>query len=281
MERIVYVNGEYLPESRATVSIFDRGLLFADAVYEVSAILDGQLLDNEAHLARLRRSLGELGMESPLRPDEIVDIQRTLIERNHIEEGMVYLQISRGVGDREFALAPGTAPTLLMFTQARPVRDNPAAKSGLRVITVPDIRWARRDIKTVGLLGPVLAVRAAKQAGADDAWMVEDGFVTEGSASNAYIVNDESTIITRHLGSEILHGITRTAILKLCSEGDIALEERPFSVDEALQASEAFITGASSIVLPVVNIDGQTIADGTPGPVSQRLREMYLEQALQ
>ena len=281
MERIVYVNGEYLPESRATVSIFDRGLLFADAVYEVSAILDGQLLDNEAHLARLRRSLGELGMESPLRPDEIVDIQRTLIERNHIEEGMVYLQISRGVGDREFALPPGAAPTLLMFTQARPVRDNPAAKSGLRVITVPDIRWARRDIKTVGLLGPVLAVRAAKQAGADDAWMVEDGFVTEGSASNAYIVNDESTIITRHLGSEILHGITRTAILKLCSEGDIALEERPFSVDEALQASEAFITGASSIVLPVVNIDGQTIADGTPGPVSQRLREMYLEQALQ
>jgi D-alanine transaminase len=281
MDRIVYVNGEYLPETQATVSIFDRGLLFADAVYEVSAILDGRLLDNEAHLARLARSLDELEMESPVSPTEIIEIQKTLIERNQVKEGMVYLQISRGVADREFALPAGTAPTLFMFTQARPVRDNPKAKSGMSVVTVPDIRWARRDIKTVGLLGPVLAVRAAKQAGADDAWMVEDGFVTECSASNAYIVSDENTIITRHLGSEILHGITRVAMLRLSKELDITLEERPFSVAEALRASEAFITGASSIVIPVVSIDGQPIGDGTPGPVSNKLRELYLEQSLQ
>ena len=280
MTRTVYVNGEYLPESEASISIFDRGFLFADAVYEVSAILDGRLLDNDAHLARLQRSLAELELESPVSAEEIVQIQRTLVERNQVREGMVYLQISRGAADRDFAFPAAATPTLIVFTQARAVRDNPAATRGLTIVTVPDIRWARRDIKTVGLLGPVLAVRAARQAGADDAWMVEDGFVTEGSASNAYIVVDEAKIVTRHLGNEILHGITRTAILKLCADNDIALEERPFTVDEALQASEAFISGASSIVLPVVRIDGQPIGDGKPGPTAAKLRQIYIEHAL-
>ena len=280
MSRIVYVNGDYLPEEHAKISIFDRGFLFADGVYEVSSVLDGRLVDNRAHLARLRRSLDALGMRAPASEDEIVRVQHTLIARNRLHEGIVYLQITRGAADRDFAYPKGATPSLVMFTQARALVDPPAMRTGVRVISAPDIRWKRRDLKTVGLLAASMAKQAALEAGADDVWMVEDGKVTEGSSHNAWIVSAGGGIVTRHLGHEILHGITRTAVLKLSRDAGIAVEERPFSLDEAASAQEAFLTSASTFVLPVIEIDGRPIGDGTPGPITRQLRHLYVEQAL-
>ena len=279
MSRIVYVNGRFVPESEAHVSIFDRGFLFGDGVYEVSSVLDRGLVDNSAHLARLERSLGELGMALPATPDEIVRAQKELIARNDLDEGTIYLQITRGPADRDFAYPAEPKPTLVMFTQKKSILDNPLAARGITVITVPDLRWRRRDIKTVGLLAASMAKQAALDAGADDAWMVEDGVVTEGSSNNAYIVTGDGVVVTRHLGSEILHGITRAAVLRLSREHQIAVEERAFTVDEAKSAAEAFITSASSFVIPVTGIDGETIGDGRPGAIATRLREIYIEYA--
>ena len=279
MSRIVYVNGRFVPESEAHVSIFDRGFLFGDGVYEVSSVLDRGLVDNSAHLARLERSLGELGMALPATPDEIVRAQKELIARNDLDEGTIYLQISRGPADRDFAYPAEPKPTLVMFTQKKSIVDNPLAARGITVITVPDLRWRRRDIKTVGLLAASMAKQAALDAGADDVWMVEDGVVTEGSSNNAYIVTGDGVVVTRHLGSEILHGITRAAVLRLSREHQIAVEERAFTVDEAKSAAEAFITSASSFVIPVTGIDGETIGDGRPGAITTRLREIYIESA--
>lgn len=279
MSRIVYVNGRFVPESEAHVSIFDRGFLFGDGVYEVSSVLDRGLVDNSAHLARLERSLGELGMALPATPDEIVRAQKELIARNDLDEGTIYLQITRGPADRDFAYPAEPKPTLVMFTQKKSILDNPLAARGITVITVPDLRWRRRDIKTVGLLAASMAKQAALDAGADDAWMVEDGVVTEGSSNNAYIVTGDGVVVTRHLGSEILHGITRAAVLRLSREHQIAVEERAFTVDEAKSAAEAFITSASSFVIPVTGIDGETIGDGRPGAITTRLREIYIESA--
>lgn len=279
MGRIVYVNGEFLPEEDAKISVFDRAFLFADGVYEVSSVIDGKLVDNAAHLKRLRRSLDELGMPRPAGDDEIARIQKEIVARNHVVEGTVYLQVTRGAADRDFAFPKDAKPGLVVFSQARPVLDTPAARNGISVITVPDIRWKRRDIKTVGLLPASMAKQQAIEAGANDAWMVEDGYVTEGSSNNAYIVTADGTVVTRHLGNEILHGITRAAVLRLSDEHGVAVEERAFTVDEALAAKEAFITSASTFVLPVVRIDGHAIGDGTPGPVAKRLRELYIERA--
>ena len=279
MSRIVYVNGRFVPESEAHVSIFDRGFLFGDGVYEVSSVLDRGLVDNSAHLARLERSLGELGMALPATPDEIVRAQKELIARNDLDEGTIYLQITRGPADRDFAYPAEPKPTLVMFTQKKSILDNPLAARGITVVTVPDLRWRRRDIKTVGLLAASMAKQAALDAGADDAWMVEDGVVTEGSSNNAYIVTGDGVVVTRHLGSEILHGITRAAVLRLSREHQIAVEERAFTVDEAKSAAEAFITSASSFVIPVTGIDGETIGDGRPGAITTRLREIYIESA--
>lgn len=279
MSRIVYVNGRFVPESEAQVSVFDRGFLFGDGVYEVSSVLDGGLVDNAAHLARLERSLGALGMASPATPEEIVRAQKELIARNELDEGVVYLQITRGPADRDFAYPADPKPTLVMFTQEKALVDNPLAARGIMVVTVPEVRWKHRDVKTVGLLAASMAKQAALDAGADDAWMVEDGFVTEGSSNNAYIVTGGGVVVTRHLGSEILHGITRAVVLTLARERQIAIEERPFTVEEAKDAAEAFITSASTFVLPVVGIDGETVGDGTPGPITRRLREIYVESA--
>ena len=280
MSRIVYVNGVYLPEEEATVSIFDRGFLFADGVYEVSSVLRGRLVDNQAHLRRLQRSLGELEMASPASDSEIESIQCELIARNEVTEGIVYLQVTRGAADRDFNYPEGARPTLVMFTQRKRLIDNPQAEQGISVITTPDIRWARRDIKTVGLLAPSMAKMIAKRAGADDAWMVENGHITEGSSNNAYIVTREGVIVTRQLGNEILHGITRRAVLKLAGEAQLKIEERPFTVAEAHAAKEAFITSASTFVMPVVKIDGIPVGKGEPGPVSKQLREFYIAAAL-
>jgi len=278
MSRIVHVNGQYLPEEEATVSIFDRGFLFADAVYEVTSVIDGKLVDFPGHVARLWRSLGELGMPSPVTEEELLEIHRQLLARNDLTEGLVYLQVTRGAADRDFVYPEDAAPTLVLFTQAKKVVESPAAETGIRVISIPDRRWGRRDIKTVQLLYPSMGKMMAKAAGADDAWMVEDGAVTEGTSNNAYIVKN-GRIVTRHLGEEILHGITRAAVLNFAREAQMEVEERPFTLDEALAADEAFITSASSFVMPVVEIDGTAIGGGAPGPVARRLREIYIDES--
>lgn len=280
MSRTVYVNGEFVAEEAASVSVFDRGFLFADAVYEVTSVIDGKLLDNPGHLARLRRSLGELKMNSPATDQEIVDIQTELVKRNSLDEGSVYLQVSRGVADRDFGFAADMKPSLVMFTQQKSLRNPPQAKDGIAVISVPDIRWARRDIKTVGLLAQCLAKQQAADAGVADAWMVEDGVVTEGSSNNAFIVNSNGTIITRHLGNKILHGITRASVLSLVEAEQLTLEERAFTLEEAYAATEAFVTSATTFVWPVVEIDGHKIGNGKPGPIATRMREFYIETAL-
>jgi D-alanine transaminase len=278
MSRIVYVNGDYLPEEEAKVSVFDRGFLFADGVYEVTSVLGGKLLDFAGHAKRLQRSLDELEMANPVTEEELLEIHRELVKRNGVEDGLVYLQVTRGSADRDFAYPKDAKPTLVLFTQSKPgLADSPVAKVGLKVISLPDIRWGRRDIKTVQLLYPSMGKMAAKKAGADDAWMVEDGFVTEGTSNNAWIVRD-GRIVTRQLGTEILHGITRAAVLRLAAEAQMSVEERPFTLDEAQAADEAFITSASTFVTPVVEIDGAPVGTGTPGPVAKRLREIYIAE---
>jgi len=281
MSRIVYVNGTYLPEAEAKISVFDRGFLFADGVYEVTSVLHGKLIDNQGHLVRLHRSLSELDMAAPASDDDIVAIQKTLVERNGVVEGLVYLQVTRGAADRDFAYPKDARPSLVMFTQEKNVVANPQADTGISVITVDDIRWKRRDIKSVGLLAPCMAKMQAKAAGADDAWMVEDGYVTEGSSNNAFIVNAEGALVTRQLGNEILAGITRAAVLRLAGEQPLKLEERRFSVDEAVNAREAFITSATTFVMPVVSINGRRVGDGRPGEVTRRLRELYIQAAME
>ena len=283
MNRIVYVNGAYMPEQEATVSIFDRGFLMADGVYEVTSVLQGKLIDFEGHAQRLRRSLDALDMAMPMPIDELFGLHRELVARNGIEEGMIYLQVTRGsAGDRDFAFPdPEETPvTLVMFTQNKPgLADSPAAKTGIKVISIDDIRWGRRDIKTVQLLYPSMGKMMAKNAGADDAWMVQDGFVTEGTSNNAYIVKN-GQIITRALSNDILHGITRSAVLRFAQEAQMELVERNFTIDEAQSADEAFVTSASTFVMPVVEIDGKALGAGMPGPIAARLREIYLEESL-
>ncbi len=282
MSRTVYLNGEYLPEEKARVSIFDRSFLMADGVYEVTSVLDGKLIDFDGHLARLERSLVELDMQKPEAFDDLLEIHRKLVDLNGIDEGMIYLQVSRGsAGDRDFVYPDPdqVKPTLVLFTQSKPgLADNPAAKRGIKVISIPDLRWHRRDIKTVQLLYPSMGKMAAKAAGCDDAWLVEDGAVTEGTSNNAYIVKD-GRIITRNLSNDILHGITRAAVLRFAAEARMEVEERPFTIDEAQAADEAFITSASTFVMPVIEVDGAPVGSGAPGPVATRLREIYLEES--
>ena len=278
MSRIVYVNGAWLREEEATVSVFDRGFLFADAVYEVTSVLEGRLVDFAGHAQRLARSLGELGMEMPMSEAALLEVHRELVARNGLDEGLVYLQVTRGAADRDFAWPEGAAPTVVLFTQEKAIADAPSAGRGLRVVSIPDQRWGRRDIKTVQLLYPSMGKMMAKATGADDAWMIEDGHVTEGTSNNAYIVSG-GKIVTRQLGNEILHGITRAAVLKMAREAQMEVEERPFTLAEAQAADEAFITSASSFVMPVVEIDGVAVGDGTPGPVARRLREIYLDES--
>ncbi|MEL6609844.1 MAG: D-amino-acid transaminase [Pseudomonadota bacterium] len=282
MTRTVYVNGEYLPENEATVSIFDRGFLFADGVYEVTSVLGGKLIDFDGHAVRLERSLNELGMGHPITKEDLLEVHRELVRVNEIDEGLVYLQITRGAAeDRDFAYPPEDTPqTVVLFTQSKPgLATSPASKTGIKVISIDDERWGRRDIKTVQLLYPSMGKMMAKAAGCDDAWMVQDGHVTEGTSNNAYIVKD-GVIITRQLSNDILHGITRAAVLRFAEEAQMRVEERPFTIAEAQDADEAFFTSASAFVMPVVEIDGAQIGSGTPGSVATRLRDIYLDESL-
>ncbi len=247
----------------------------------MTAVLNSKLLEFDGHLARLERSLKELSIAMPVSAAQLKAIHEELIQKNNLVEGGIYLQISRGnAGDRDFAFPDAEVkPTLVLFTQARPVINHPNAAKGIKVVTMPDIRWHRRDIKTVGLLAPCLAKEYAHANDADDAFLVENGFITEGSSSNAYIVLADNTVVTRPLSNDILHGITRKSLLLLAERDGIKVEERLFTPDEAYHAKEAFISSATTFVWPVVSIDGKPVGDGKPGPVAQRLREIYLEIA--
>jgi len=280
MSRTFYVNGEYVPEERATISVLDRGFLFADGVYEVSTVLGGRLIDNRAHLARLARSLRELAMAPPCSDEEIVAVQERLVAENGVEEGLLYLQVTRGAAERDFAYPADPRSSLVMFTQTKSIIESPLAERGMSVISVADLRWRRRDIKTISLLAQSMAKQAALEAGADDAWMVENGHVTEGSSNNAWIVTAERTLRTRQLGHEILAGITRAAVMRFAEEAGYRIEESPFTVAEAQGAREAFVTSASSFVMPVTRIDGTSLGDGAPGPVTRALRKIYVQTAL-
>jgi D-alanine transaminase len=264
----------------AKVSVLDRGFLFADGIYEVSAVLDGRLVDNAAHLARLQRSVGEIALPLPETLERIEEIQHELIARNNLVEGVVYIQVTRGAAPRDFVFPKDVKPTLVMFATPKNIVDAPAAKTGIAVKTVPDIRWERRDIKSVALLAQVLAKQAATEAGCQEAWMVEDGKITEGGSSSAFILTHDDVLVTRPNSHAILPGCTRKSVIALAEERQLRVEERTFSVDEALAAKEAFITSASSFVQPVVTIDGHSVANGKPGPVATRLREIYVEFAL-
>ncbi|MFP7571874.1 D-amino-acid transaminase [Marivita sp. S2033] len=283
MSRTVYLNGEYLPEDEAKVSIFDRGFLMADAVYEVTSVLGGKLIDFAGHQQRLERSLNELDIQKPDAFDDLLEIHRELVRVNGIEDGLVYLQVTRGSpGDRDFVFPdPATVkPTVVLFTQSMPgLATRPEARDGIKIISIEDQRWARRDIKTVQLLYPSMGKMMAKKAGVHDAWMVQDGAVTEGTSNNAYIIRG-NTIITRALSQDILHGITRAAVLRFAQEAQMLIEERDFTIEEAIGADEAFVTSASAFVMPVIEIDGSVIGDGVPGGRALRLREIYLEESL-
>ena len=279
MSRVVYVNGKYSPEEEASVSVFDRGLLFGDSIYEVTAVIAGRMIDNDLHLSRLQRSLAQLGIPMPARIEGIAEIQNTLITHNKLEEGLIYLQVTRGTADRNFDYEDASKPTLFGFTQAKDLRGTPAIRNGIRVAVVEDRRWARRDIKTTMLLPQVQAKREAKNQGCSEAWMVEDGFVTEGASSTAYIVTADGRIVTRPNSHATLPGCTRRALLSVAKTLDLTVDEARFTIDDAFAAREAFLTSASSLVTPVIEIGGHSIGDGAPGPVTRLLQTTYLELA--
>lgn len=283
MSRVAYVNGQYQPHGQATVHVEDRGFQFADGVYEVWAVFDGRLADFDGHMTRLHRSLNELRIDIPMTREALARVLNETVRRNRVREGLVYLQVTRGTARRDHPFPPeGTAPSVIVTARSLPLsKGNAAAKKGVAVITQPDIRWGRCDIKTVGLLPNVLAKQAARERGAAEAWMVDEmGLVTEGSSTNAWIVDEHGKLRTRDAQANILQGITRAAVMALIADEGLELEERAFSVDEAKRAREAFYTSASGFVMPATSIDGVKIGDGKPGPIATRLRALYLDQAI-
>jgi len=278
MSRIAYVNGRYVPRNEAGVSIEDRGYQFADGVYEVCEVRGGRLIDEQRHMARLDRSLNELRIARPMSRAALALVLRETVRRNRVREGIVYVQVTRGVAPRDFPFPPnGTQPSLVVTSRSTdPARLEKTAAEGIAVVTVPDIRWSRVDIKSVALLPNVLAKQAARDQGAREAWLVDaEGRVTEGASSNAWIVSRDGVIITRPLGRDILPGITRSVVLDVIKAQGLTFEERAFTLEEAYAAREAFITSASQIVQPVVSIDGRPVGNGAPGLVSTALRRDY------
>ena len=282
MGRIAYVNGRFVPHAEATVHIEDRGYQLADAVYEVWALFGGKLADPEGHFARLERSLGELSIDKPMSRAALTLVLKEAVRRNRVTEGLVYLQVSRGVAPRDHAFPNPPVRPAVVITVSRVDRAASEARAaeGVGVVTTPENRWGRCDIKTVGLLPNVLAKQKARAAGAVEAWFVDElGFVTEGASSNAWIVDGEGRLRTRDTNANILRGVTRYTLLDVIRENGLEVDERPFTPADALAAREAFITGAGSLVLPVVTVDGQPVGDGKVGPVASRLRRLYIEQA--
>ena len=282
MPRIAYVNGRYLPVSAAAIGVEDRGFQFADGVYEVCEVRGGRLVDERRHMARLERSLNALRIARPMAPAALSVVLHETVRRNRVTDGIVYLQVTRGVARRDFAFpAAGTRPTMVVTARGNDVaRLEQMAAQGVAVVSVPDIRWGRVDIKSVALLPNVLAKQAAREEGAREAWLVDaSGHVTEGASSNAWIVTGDGTLVTRPLGPDILPGITRSVVREVAQAQGLALVERPFTLEEAYSAREAFITSASQIVLPVTRIDGRAIGNGAPGPVALALRHAYHDRA--
>ena len=275
----VFIDGGVRPPEEAKVSVFDRAFLFGDGVYEVTAVLDRKLVDFQPHLARLDRSLKEIALTAPLSHEELRRLHKELVMRNNVTEGIVYLEITRGAAERDFAYPEDARPTVVAFTQSRPLIENPYVTTGVKVITIPDLRWKRRDIKSTAMLAQAMGKQEAKLKGAYEAWMVEDGWVMEGTSSSAFILDAQGVVRTQPLGHHILPGVTRRAVLRLAALEGISLEERPFTVAEALTAREAFMTAASAFVLPIVEIDGVPIGDGKPGGIVRTFRSLYIEEA--
>lgn len=282
MARWAYVNGRYVPHHLAAVHIEDRGYQFADGVYEVVTILDGRFADLDGHMARLERSLNELRIAWPVAPRVLDFVIRELVRRNGVHNGSVYLQVTRGVAPRDFRFPAGTPSSLVMTTRRVQQWAKPEhLRDGVSVITIPDIRWGRRDIKTVALLPQALGKQQAAEAGAYEAWMVDpDGTVTEGTSANAWIVTPAGVLVTREPGPRILNGVTRLSLLRLARERGVAMEERPFTVAEALEAREAFLSSAGTFALPVTRIDGHPVGDGKPGALTMALRQAYIDHVL-
>jgi len=282
VSRIAYVNGRFVPKRQAVVHIEDRGYQLADAVYEVWALFDGKLADPEGHFARLERSLAELSIAMPMSRAALTSVLRETVRRNRIREGLAYLQVSRGVAKRDHAFPTVHTPPAVVVTVSRVDRAATEARAaaGVAVITTPENRWGRCDIKTVGLLPNALAKQKAREAGAVEAWFVDElGLVTEGASSNAWILDREGTLRTRDTQSNILRGVTRLSLIEVAREAGLRVDERPFTPKEAIEAREAFITGAGTLVLPVVKVDGQPVGDGKVGPVATKLRRLYIERA--
>ena len=282
MGRIAYVNGRYTPHAEAFVHIEDRGYQLADAVYEVWAVFGGKLADAEGHFTRLARSLGELRIEMPMSRAALTMVLKETVRRNRVSEGLIYLQVSRGVAKRDhaFPTEPVRPAVVMTVSAVDRVASEARAAKGVSVVTTPENRWGRCDIKTVGLLPNALAKQKAREAGAAEAWFVDElGFVTEGASSNAWIVDAEGRLRTRDTNANILRGVTRLSLLEVARTAGLKVEERPFTPDEALAAREAFITGAGALVLPVIAVDGKPVGSGAPGPVAKRLRALYIEHA--
>ena len=280
MSRIVFVNGKFVKEQEAVISIFDRGFIFGDGIYEVVPVIRGKIIDRDYFLERLERSLFELSIPWPCSEQEYIQMMNALIEKNELKEGIVYSQVTRGPAERDFPFPASVQPGIVAFTSQMEILDNPDFETGIAVTTTPDLRWKRRDIKSINLLGQVLAKQDAITQNSKEAWMVENGQVTEGASSSAYIVKND-VLVTRSLSNAILPGIRRRTILELAERAKINVEERTFSVAEAKAADEALISSATTMVLGVVSIDGCLIGDGTPGPITRKLRGLYQERILQ
>jgi D-alanine transaminase len=282
VSRIVYVNGRYIPYAKAAVHVEDRGFQFADAVYEVCEVRQGSLVDEARHMARLDRSLSELGIERAMPASALGHVMRETVRRNRVRNGLVYLQVTRGEGPRDFAFPADGAPrtVVCLARSISPSRQEALAAEGIAVKSMPDIRWRRSDIKSVMLLPACLAKDAARREGAREAWFVDgDGFVTEGASSNAWIVSKAGTVITRPVTPSILAGVTRATVIDVLRGESVPFLEQPFGIAEALAAQEAFITSATNTVMPVVRIDGTPIGSGRPGPLTQRIRSKFHQYA--
>ena len=280
MPRIAYVNGRYVPHGRAMVHIEDRGHQFADGVYEVVTVQEGRLVDERGHLDRLDRSLRELSIPWPVGRASLQLIMRELVRSNGVRNALLYMQVTRGVAPRDFPFPAVVRPSLSMTVRAVDLAAKARVAAGVSVISIPDIRWKRRDIKSISLLPQVLGKQKAREAGAFEAWQLDDdGFITEGCSSNAWIVTGEGSLVTRQPNHLILKGITRGSIWRLAEQFGLTVEERPFSLEEAYAAREAFLTSASTYAMPVVRIDDTKIGDGKPGELTLRLREMYWRYA--
>ena len=279
MNKQVYVNGNFFDENDALVSVFDRGFLFADSVYEVTAVINGFLVDWNAHFSRLKNSLKEINLNFNIQEQDIFSIQKNLIEKNKIKEGLVYIQVTRGIGERDFNFSETQfKPTIVIFTQEKKILNTDRAKEGIKIVTLEEKRWKRRDIKTTQLLASSMAKSEASKIGKDDCWFIENGFITEGSSSNAFIINDNNEVITRELSHSLLGGITRSSLLHFCKKNNMKFRESKFTELEAKNANEAFITSATNFVVPVIEIDGDKVGKGVVGSHVKKFQKLYLNE---